>query len=140
MPGSNGSGRLRRKPDKGYRWILCYVYHHSGFAHVACLKRKTSLLVGRALIKIMSTAVILQALESDNGEEFLGKCQAYVKEHFKTTSIVKGRPRRPRAQCSVERGNAPFKKVLHQWMIENPRESWSQIGAYVVNKNIKFTP
>jgi hypothetical protein len=43
---------FQRKPDKGYRWILCYVDHHSGFAHVACLKRKTSLLVGRALIKL----------------------------------------------------------------------------------------
>ncbi len=26
---------FRRKPDKGYRWILCYVDHHSGFVHVA---------------------------------------------------------------------------------------------------------
>jgi hypothetical protein len=49
---------FQRKPDKGYRWILCYVNNCSGFA---------SLLVGRALIKIMSTAVIPQALQSDNG-------------------------------------------------------------------------
>ncbi len=63
----------RRKPDKGYRWILHYVDHHSGFAHVACLKRKTSLLAGRALIKIMPAAVIPQVLQSDNEGEFLGK-------------------------------------------------------------------
>jgi hypothetical protein len=49
---------FQRKPDKGYRWILCYFNNRSGFA---------SLLVGRALIKIMSTAVIPQALQSDNG-------------------------------------------------------------------------
>jgi hypothetical protein len=126
---------FQRKPHKDYRWIQCYVDHHSGFAHVACLKRKMSLLVGRALAKIMST-VIPQLLQSDNGGEFLGKCLAYVKEYFKNTNIVEGRPRRPRTQDSVERGNAPFKKALHQWIIENPTESWSQIVAYVVNKNI----
>ncbi len=67
----------------------------------------------------MSTAVKPQVLQSDNGGEFLGKCLAYVKEYFiKSTNMVKGRPRRPRTQGSVERGNAPFKKVLHQWMIK----------------------
>ena len=131
---------FQRKPDKGFRWILRYVDHHSGFAHVACLKKKTSLLVGRALIKIMSTAVIPQVLQSDNGGEFLGKCLEYVKKYFASTNIVKGRPRRPRTQGSVERGNAPFKKALHQWIIENPTESWSQIGAYVVNKSINSRP
>jgi hypothetical protein len=49
---------FRSKPDRGYCWILRYVDHHSGFAHVACMKRKTSELVGQALVKIMSTAVI----------------------------------------------------------------------------------
>jgi hypothetical protein len=49
---------------------------------------------------------------------------------------VKGRPRKCRTQGSVERGDAPFKKALHQWIIENPTESCSQFGAYVVNKNI----
>ncbi len=67
---------FQRKPDKGYRWILCYDDHHSEFAHVACLKKKTSLLVGRALIKIMATAVIPQVRQIDNGGEFLGKCLA----------------------------------------------------------------
>jgi len=97
-------------------------------------EKETFLLVGRALIKIMSAAIIPQVLQSDNEGEFLGKCLACVKEHFKTTSIVKGRPRRPRTQGSVERGDAPFKKALHQWIIGNPTESWSQIGAYEVKK------
>jgi hypothetical protein len=80
---------FQRKPDIGYRWILCYVDHHSGFAHVACLKRKISLLAGRALIKIMSTAVIPHVLQSDNVGEFLGKFLSYVKVYFKSTNIVK---------------------------------------------------
>ena len=74
--------------------------------------------MGRALIKIMSTAVIPQVLQSDNGGEFLGKCLEYVKKYFASTNIVKGRPRRPRTQGSVERGNAPFMKALHQWIID----------------------
>jgi hypothetical protein len=94
-------------------------------------EKETFLLVGRALIKIMSATIIPQVLQSDNEGEFLGNCLTYVKEHFKTTSIVKGRHS---TQGSVERGDAPFKKALHQWIIGNPTESWSQIGAYEVKK------
>ncbi len=47
-----------RCPFLGYRRILQYVDHHSGFAQVAQLKRKTAKLTGRALIGIVSTAVV----------------------------------------------------------------------------------
>ncbi len=80
----------RRKECLGYRWILRYVDHHSGFSHVAALKNKTAKQTGRALGRIMSTAVIPEILQSDNGSEFLGKCIQYVKEFFKTVNIVKG--------------------------------------------------
>ncbi len=26
-----------RRPDGVYKWVLCYVDHHSEFCHVACL-------------------------------------------------------------------------------------------------------
>jgi hypothetical protein len=65
-------------------------------------EEKHILLVGRALIRIMSSAVIPQKLQSDDGGEFWGKWLIYVKENFKTTNIVKGKPRRPRTQGSVE--------------------------------------
>ena len=92
----------RRKECLGYRWILRYVDHHSGFSHVAALKRKTAKQTGRALVRIMSTAVIPEILQSDNGSEFLGKCIQYVKEFFKTVNIVKGKPRHPNEQGGVE--------------------------------------
>ncbi len=104
----------RRKECLGYRWILYYVDHHSDFSHVAALKRKTAKQTGRALVRILSIAVISEILQSDNGSEFLGKCIQYVKEVFKTVNIVKGKPHNPNEQGSVERGNADFKKALQK--------------------------
>jgi hypothetical protein len=66
-----------RRPENGFKWILRYVDHLSGFAHVACLKNKTSKTVGRAMVRILSTAVLPDILQSDNGGEFLGQCIAY---------------------------------------------------------------
>jgi hypothetical protein len=130
----------RRRACLGYRWILRLVDHHSGFAHVAPLKRKTAKQTGRALVKILSSACIPEILQSDNGSEFLGKCIYYVKEFFKTINIIKGRPRRPNEQGSVERGNADFKKALLKWEQEYPDEKWPLVGIYVVNKNINTRP
>ncbi len=64
----------RWKEWKGYKWILRCVDHLSGFAHVAPLKTKKAAVVGRAMICIMSTSVVPEILQSDNGSEFLGKC------------------------------------------------------------------
>ena len=88
----------------------------------------------------MSTAVIPEVLQSDNGSEFLGKCIYYIKEFFKTVNIVKGKPRCPNEQGSVERGNADFKKALHKWQQEYPDEKWALVGIYVVNHQINTRP
>lgn len=60
-------------PD-GYKWILRYYDHHSGFGHVAALKNKTALETGNALMGILGTAPLPTILQSDNGGEFLGHC------------------------------------------------------------------
>jgi hypothetical protein len=90
----------RRKECVGYRWIL----------QVAALKRKTAKQTGKALVRIMSTAVIPENLQSDNGSEFLGKCIQYLIEFFKTVNIAIGKPHCPNEQGSVEQGNAASKK------------------------------
>ncbi len=59
----------RIKPCLGYRWILHFVDLHSVFLHVAALKRKTAKQTGRALARIMPTAVIAEILPSDNDSE-----------------------------------------------------------------------
>jgi hypothetical protein len=107
---------------------------------VACLKNKKAATVGRAMVKILSVAVVPDILQSDNGGEFLGQCISYIKKYFPTIKIVKGRARKPSTQGSVERGNGPFKIALENWMQENPNESWSRIGAFVVNASINSRP
>jgi hypothetical protein len=114
----------RQRACLGYHWILQFVDHHSGFAHVAPLKRKTAKQRGRALARILSSTCIPEILQSDNGSDFLDKCIYYVKEFFKTVNIIKGRPGRPNEQGSVERGNADFKKALLKWEQEYPDEKW----------------
>jgi hypothetical protein len=43
---------MRRKVGNNYTWILHYVDHHSGFAHVACLKNKKAEMVGKEMVQI----------------------------------------------------------------------------------------
>jgi hypothetical protein len=64
---------MRRKVVNNYKWILCYVDNHRGFAHIACLKNKKAETVGKEMVWIFSTAFIQEVLQSDNGE-FLGEC------------------------------------------------------------------
>jgi hypothetical protein len=63
---------MRRKVVNNYKWILRFVDHHSGFAHIACLKNKKAETVRKEMVQILSTAVIPEVLQSDNGGEFLG--------------------------------------------------------------------
>ncbi len=107
---------------------------------MACLKNEKAATVGRAVVKILSVAVVPDILQSDNGGEFLGQCISYIKKYFPTVYIVKGRARKPSTQGSVERGNNPFKIALENWMQENPNESWSRISAFVVNASINSRP
>ncbi len=55
------------RPDGEYNWVLQYVDHHSGFAHVGCLPNKKATTVGKSLLTILSTAVTPETLQSDNG-------------------------------------------------------------------------
>ncbi len=130
----------RWREENGFKWILRDVNHLMGFAHVVCLKNKKAATVGRAMVKILSVAVLLDILQSDNGGEFLGQCITYIKKYFPTINIVKGRARKPSTQGSVERGNGPFKIALENLMQDNPSESWSRIGAFVVNASINSRP
>ncbi len=136
-----------RRPDMTkdgvFTWILRYVDHFSGFSHVAPLKDKSSRSVGNTLIRILSTAVLPEILQSENGKEFLEYCIKMIKEEFHTIKVVKGRVYHPASQGSVERGNATFKEALDKWLEEEDNKeggtkgkSWSEIGLYVINAKI----
>jgi hypothetical protein len=110
---------------------------------VAPLKDKSSRSVGNTLIRILSTAVLPEILQSENGKEFLGYCIKMIKEEFHTIKVVKGRVYHPASQGSVERGNATFKEALDKWLEEEDNKeggtkgkSWSEIGIYVINAKI----
>ncbi len=105
----------RRRDCLGYCRILCLVDHHSGYAYIVALKRKTAKETGKVLLHILSCSCIPEILQSDDGSEFSAIFFCYVQEYFKTIHILKGKPCRPNEQGSVERGNADFKKALLKW-------------------------
>jgi hypothetical protein len=119
---------------QGHRFILRYVDHLSGFSYVQPLTSKSAEEVGIKLIQILSTAVIPEILQSDNGTEFLGTYIKIIKSFYPYIHIVKGRAYHPQSQGKVERGHAPFKEALQKWMSKHG-SNWL-IGAFIVNHEI----
>jgi hypothetical protein len=90
----------------------------SGYSHVAPLFSKESIEVWFEVLKIMSSTVIPDILQSDNGGEFLGKCIEMVSGHLLEVHIVRGRARHPQSQGGIGRSNKPFKDGIQAWMQE----------------------
>ncbi len=68
------------------------------------------------MAQILSTAVIPEVLQLDNGGEFLGEFVQMIRNHFDTIHIVKGKARKPSTQESVERSNAPLREAcMNGW-------------------------
>ena len=82
-------------------------------------------------MKIMSTVVVLEILQSDNGAEFLGTCIKLINKHFPEVHVVKGRSHHPQSQGGIEHGNAPFKEALQKWMQTNNYNG--PLGIYYMN-------
>ncbi len=59
---------------------------------MAGLKDKSSVQVGNTFMRILSTAVLPEILQSDNRKKFLGYCIKMVKEEFHTIEVVEGHP------------------------------------------------
>ena len=79
----------------------------------------------------MSTVVVLEILQSDNGAEFLGACIKLINKHFPDVHVAKGRSQHPQSQGGIECGNASFKEALEKWMQAN-NDNWP-LGIYYVN-------
>jgi len=75
-------------------------------------------------MKIFSTAIIPEVLQSYNGGEFLGDCIKLINKTFPGVHVVKGRARQPWSQGGVECGNVIFKEALQKWMPMNG-EDWT---------------
>jgi hypothetical protein len=96
--------------------------------------------MGKEMLRILSTAVIPEVLQSDNGGEFLGGCVRLIGNYFGAVKIVRGKAWKPSTQGSVVRGNAPFKRGLFKWIEKNPGESWAEVGAYITNAKVNQRP
>ncbi len=92
------------------------------------------------MLRILSTPVIPEVLQSDNGGEFLGECVRLIGKHFGAVKIVKGKAWKPSTQGSVVRGNAPFKRSLFKWIEKNPGEIWAEVGAYIIYAQMNQRP
>jgi transposase InsO family protein len=108
---------MQSKPDGEFHYIGNYQDHFSKFNVLFPLKTKTALEVARSLIhevfSVIGAPVILQ---SDNGKEF---CNSVIKEVMKlwpNCKMVRGRPRHPQSQGSVEKSNDTLKQLLGTWM------------------------
>jgi hypothetical protein len=110
------------------------VDHLSGFSYVHTLKSKAAEEVGVKLIQILSTEVVPEILQLDNGNGSLGKYIEIIKSFYSYIHIVKGRANHTQTQGKIERGHALFKEALQKWMAKHGT-NW-MIGAYVVNDEI----
>ena len=99
------------------------------------------------LYQIFTTQGCPLILQHDNGREFVNQVILRLKQLWPECIIVRGRPRHPQTQGSVERANKDVEEMLGKWMAENACEQWS-VGIFKVDndknnrwhRTIKSTP
>jgi hypothetical protein len=72
----------------GFRYILRVVDHISCYGYVASLRQKESEKIGLTVVKIISTSITPEVLQSDNGWEVRNKVQN--SENFLNFKIKEG--------------------------------------------------
>jgi hypothetical protein len=88
----------------------------------------------------MSSIVIPDIMQSNNGGEILGKCIEMVNEHLPEVHVSHGRARHSQSQSGKEQSNKPFKDWIQTWMQEQKllgreEKEWKNwpFGVYHVN-------
>ena len=109
------------QPDKGYKWVLQIKDHFSRMIWLFPLKDKSSTKVAGVYIYIWVAAALRTFITwcgrprrfySDNGGEFEGDVDDFVKTLTPTIPVVRGRPYHPQSQGSIEVSNKTFKLRL----------------------------
>jgi len=91
------------------------------------------------LFQIFTTQGCPLILQHDNGKEFCNKVIKRLKDLYPDCVIVRGRPRHPQTQGSVERGNQDIHYLVGNWMKRFDSSAWS-VGIYIVaqQKNDRY--
>jgi hypothetical protein len=110
----------------GYKYILNCVDVFTRFAWLRRLKNKTPDDVLAAFQSIVEEANTLpDRVQNDNGTEFLGSFQEYLKEQG--IKQIFNKTYTPNSNALVERSNQVVQKVLRAFFIENNNLKWYNI-------------
>jgi hypothetical protein len=71
--------------------------------------------------------------------QFLGYCVSLINTEFPWMHVVKGKPRKPSTQGSVEVSHRAFKDALVKWLDKKQEYNWL-LGAYIVQCEVNNCP
>jgi hypothetical protein len=71
--------------------------------------------------------------------QFLGYCVDLINKEFPHIHVVKGKPRKPTTQGSVEVSHKAFKEALAVWCNETGSQDWVY-GSYIVQNKVNQCP
>ena len=112
------------------RWLMVVKDHFTKFMWLRPLKRKEGILVASELRLLFHEVGFPLIFHSDNGKEFINKeVYSLLKDYDPNTLMVRGAPRTPRHQGSVENGNQHIKTIIDkQIQVIKSNDSDSKIG------------
>lgn len=124
-------------PDN-YCFILHYQDHFSKFTVLKALHSKQTSEVSQHLYDIFTLIGAPKILQSDNGNEFVGSPLTTMMQTFwPETQLIRGSPRHPQSQGSVEKANGDVKRMLWGLMREKNTYNWVDLLKQVQwTKNI----
>ena len=130
--------RSSQTPE-GYCFILHYQDHFTKFSIVEALRSKQAAEVADRLYEIFTLVGAPRILQSDNGNEFVGAPLTNMMNTFwPGTKLVRGSPRHPQSQGSVEKANGDIKTML-SGLIKEKEKSWVDLLKQVqYTKNMVY--
>ena len=121
-------------PDGEYKYIAHAKDHFTRFSWATALKSKEAIYVANFLFQTFMQFGAPAILQSDNGKEFANQVIRDLIGMWPGTHIIRGRPRYPQSQGSVERANRTIKDKLSVRVEDNNREDWSTGLPFVICK------
>lgn len=106
--------------------------HLTKYCWLRPLNSKTAAEVAYEILHIMLDIGPPAILHSDRGKEFVNKIIEELSSLWPEMKFVRGKPRHPQSQGSVERCNQTVKEMLATWMADNKSSKWSEGSVWFV--------